>query len=76
MLLIGKHVVFGETVSGLEVVDALEAIGTEDGSPKKVAVIVDCGQMWKRIDFKCFFFLFKIKYIIINDYDYLNYKIS
>mmetsp|Transcript_7981 Transcript_7981/g.11390 ORF Transcript_7981/g.11390 Transcript_7981/m.11390 type:complete len:407 (+) Transcript_7981:143-1363(+) len=40
----GKHVVFGEVVSGLEVLDAIESIGSHDDSqPKDPIVITDCG---------------------------------
>ena len=43
----GRHVVFGHVVSGMEVVRALEAVGTESGEPTKPVVIVDCGQLTK-----------------------------
>ena len=39
----GKHVTFGEVLGGKDVVDVLNQIGTQDGKPKKTAVIVDCG---------------------------------
>ncbi|CAE6421892.1 unnamed protein product [Rhizoctonia solani] len=39
----GKHVVFGEVVSGMDVVRAIEAQGSDDGTPKKKVTIVDCG---------------------------------
>mmetsp|Transcript_6708 Transcript_6708/g.8327 ORF Transcript_6708/g.8327 Transcript_6708/m.8327 type:complete len:204 (+) Transcript_6708:709-1320(+) len=39
----GKHVVFGEVVSGFDVLDALEAVGTEDGSPRCEVRITECG---------------------------------
>lgn len=39
----GKHVVFGEVMSGFEVVDALEAIGSSSGTPSKKATIAKCG---------------------------------
>eukprot|EP00035_Acanthoeca_spectabilis_P014055 m.266499 g.266499 ORF g.266499 m.266499 type:complete len:253 (-) comp16036_c0_seq30:338-1096(-) len=43
--LTGKHVVFGEIVEGLEVVDAIEAAGTEDteGKPTVPVIIVGSG---------------------------------
>lgn len=40
----GKHVVFGKVVEGLNVVDAMEAVGSEDGKPSKKVVITDCGE--------------------------------
>ena len=39
----GKHVVFGRVVEGKQVVDELHSIGSENGKPKKVAKIVNCG---------------------------------
>ena len=44
----GKHVVFGEVVSGFEVLDAIEAAGAETdsangGRPSVEIVIADCG---------------------------------
>jgi peptidylprolyl isomerase len=41
----GKHVVFGKVVEGMKVLDQLEAVGTERGTPKKPVVIADCGQI-------------------------------
>ena len=41
----GKHVVFGEVVSGLEVVKKMEREGTAGGKPKKRIVIADCGEL-------------------------------
>jgi peptidylprolyl isomerase len=41
----GKHVVFGEVVKGLELVKAIEAVGTQSGKPKAAVHIVDCGQL-------------------------------
>lgn len=38
-----KHVVFGEVVSGMYVLDAIEALETEDELPKLQVSIVDCG---------------------------------
>jgi peptidylprolyl isomerase len=40
----GKHVVFGEVVEGSDVVNALHAISSEEGKPKKAATIIDCGK--------------------------------
>ena len=39
----GHHVVFGEVLDGFDVVDALEKIGTQSGTPKKKAIIAECG---------------------------------
>lgn len=42
----GKHVVFGEIVSGFEILDLLEEIGsplTAEGVPTTSAVVADCG---------------------------------
>jgi len=44
----GKHVVFGQVVAGLEVLDAIEAVSTvvDDGKPQPVTVkVVGCGVM-------------------------------
>uniref|UniRef100_A0A0G4HIJ2 Peptidyl-prolyl cis-trans isomerase n=1 Tax=Chromera velia CCMP2878 TaxID=1169474 RepID=A0A0G4HIJ2_9ALVE len=39
----GKHVVFGEVVEGLQVLDLLEGIGTQGGAPTKRAEITESG---------------------------------
>ncbi|XP_064979741.1 peptidyl-prolyl cis-trans isomerase-like [Musa acuminata AAA Group] len=41
----GKHVVFGRVVEGLEVVKAIEAVGSPSGTTKKPVVVADCGQL-------------------------------
>ncbi len=41
----GKHVVFGQVISGGEVLDALESVGSQTGATKAVCQIVDCGQL-------------------------------
>ncbi|MGA0200195.1 MAG: peptidylprolyl isomerase, partial [Prochlorotrichaceae cyanobacterium] len=38
-------VVFGQVVEGLEVVQAIEAQGTQGGKPRQAIVIADCGQL-------------------------------
>ncbi|MFG2307314.1 peptidylprolyl isomerase [Streptomyces sp. NPDC048566] len=38
-----KHVVFGEVVSGMDVVKAIEALGSRSGDTKKKIVVSDCG---------------------------------
>jgi peptidylprolyl isomerase len=41
----GKHVVFGEVVKGMDVVRAVEALGSSPhGATKKKIVITDCGE--------------------------------
>ncbi|KAJ3186750.1 hypothetical protein HDU85_007570 [Gaertneriomyces sp. JEL0708] len=40
-----KHVVFGEVISGMEVVRKMEKVGTSAGKPKQRVVIADCGQL-------------------------------
>jgi len=44
----GKHVVFGEIVSGFDVLDAIEACGSDDGTPTKDVYITGCGS-WEPI---------------------------
>ncbi|URD93758.1 PPIases accelerate the folding of proteins (By similarity) [Musa troglodytarum] len=41
----GKHVVFGRVVEGMEVVKAIEAVGSQSGTTKKPVVVADCGQL-------------------------------
>jgi cyclophilin family peptidyl-prolyl cis-trans isomerase len=41
----GKHVVFGEVVSGYSVLDYAASFGTRDGTPQVPVVITDCG-LW------------------------------
>lgn len=41
----GKHCVFGTVTGGMEVLDALEAVGSQSGQTKKPCVIADCGQL-------------------------------
>eukprot|EP01110_Echinostelium_bisporum_P010356 TRINITY_DN36_c0_g1_i1.p1 TRINITY_DN36_c0_g1~~TRINITY_DN36_c0_g1_i1.p1 ORF type:complete len:246 (+),score=90.92 TRINITY_DN36_c0_g1_i1:61-738(+) len=40
----GKHVVFGEVLEGMDIVKAMEAVGTSSGKPAKEVVIADCGR--------------------------------
>lgn len=42
----GKNVVFGKVLSGFDVVDKLEEIGTNSGIPRKQALIVDSGETY------------------------------
>jgi peptidylprolyl isomerase len=39
----GKHVVFGEVVEGMDVVSAIEALGSRSGSTRGKIVVDDCG---------------------------------
>jgi len=41
----GKHVVFGQVISGWEVLDAMEAIGSSSGNPTGSIALTDCG-LW------------------------------
>jgi len=41
----GKHVVFGQVTSGMDVVKAVEAMGSSSGATKAVITIVDCGEL-------------------------------
>ncbi len=41
----GRHTVFGQVLEGQEIVRELEKIGTNSGSTKKKAVIVDSGEL-------------------------------
>jgi len=41
----GAHVVFGSVVEGLEVVEALEKLGSRSGRTSKEIRVADCGQL-------------------------------
>ncbi|KAF3336147.1 peptidyl-prolyl cis-trans isomerase [Carex littledalei] len=41
----GKHVVFGQVVEGLDVVKAIESVGSRSGATSKRVVVADCGQL-------------------------------
>ncbi|KAI3804011.1 hypothetical protein L1987_32179 [Smallanthus sonchifolius] len=41
----GKHVVFGKVVDGMDVVKAIEKVGSGSGSTSKPVVVADCGQL-------------------------------
>jgi peptidylprolyl isomerase len=41
----GKHVVFGKVTEGLDVVRAIEAVGSRSGSTAQPVAIADCGEL-------------------------------
>lgn len=41
----GKHVVFGQIVEGMDVVKAIEKVGSSSGKTSKGVVVADCGQI-------------------------------
>jgi len=41
----GKHVVFGKVISGLNVVTAIEQLGSDSGVTRAKVVITDSGQL-------------------------------
>ncbi|XP_057966612.1 peptidyl-prolyl cis-trans isomerase [Malania oleifera] len=41
----GKHVVFGQVVEGLDVVKAIEKVGSSSGRTSKPVKVADCGQL-------------------------------
>ena len=41
----GKHVVFGKVISGLDVVSAVEQVGSDSGKTRVPVVISDSGQL-------------------------------
>jgi peptidylprolyl isomerase len=41
----GKHVVFGSVVEGMDVVSALEQLGSRSGQTSEPVVIADCGEL-------------------------------
>ena len=41
----GKHVVFGQVVEGMDVVQKVEALGSQSGSTKAKVEITDCGEL-------------------------------
>ncbi|XVF79491.1 hypothetical protein PTKIN_Ptkin14bG0227100 [Pterospermum kingtungense] len=42
----GRHVIFGQVVLGMKVLDAIEKVGSSSGKTSKPVVIVDCGQCY------------------------------
>ncbi|KAJ6998821.1 peptidyl-prolyl cis-trans isomerase-like [Populus alba x Populus x berolinensis] len=41
----GKHVVFGRVVEGMNVVKAIEKVGSSGGRTSRPVVVADCGQL-------------------------------
>ncbi len=41
----GKHVVFGSVVEGMDVVKAIEAVGSESGATRQRVTVKDCGEL-------------------------------
>lgn len=41
----GKHVVFGKVVSGMDIVSAIEQVGSDQGRTRVPVMISDCGQL-------------------------------
>ena len=41
----GKHVVFGKVTDGLDVVDKLEAVGSQSGATSQPVMVKDCGEL-------------------------------
>ena len=41
----GRHVVFGEVLEGMDVVKAIEALGSASGKPSKTITIADSGEL-------------------------------
>jgi hypothetical protein len=40
-----QHVVFGHVSKGMEVVKAIEAVGSGSGATSQKVIIADCGQL-------------------------------
>ncbi|TDH74038.1 hypothetical protein CCR75_009004 [Bremia lactucae] len=43
----GRHVVFGRALAGYEVLDAIEAVGSESGAPSKEILITESGELFE-----------------------------
>ena len=41
----GKHVVFGKVIEGMDVVKAVEAVGSQSGTPSKKVTVADSGEI-------------------------------
>lgn len=45
----GKHVVFGQVIEGMKVLNEIEYCGSNSGRPKKKVLIRDCGELQKEV---------------------------
>ena len=43
-----KHVVFGRVTDGMDVVKAIEAVGSSSGATQQRVVVADCGELTKK----------------------------
>jgi cyclophilin family peptidyl-prolyl cis-trans isomerase len=41
----GRHVVFGKVIEGMDIVKAVEAVGSQSGKTSKKVVIADSGEL-------------------------------
>ncbi|XP_022236487.1 peptidyl-prolyl cis-trans isomerase E-like, partial [Limulus polyphemus] len=41
----GKHVVFGQVISGMEIVKRIESLGSKSGKPSDKVTIFNCGEL-------------------------------
>lgn len=41
----GKHVVFGKVTEGMDVVRAIEAVGSQEGETSETVVVADSGEL-------------------------------
>ncbi len=41
----GKHVVFGEVCEGMDIVDKIQKLGNENGTPSEEIKIIECGKL-------------------------------
>merc|ERR1711994_549277 len=41
----GKHVVFGEVSEGMDVVQAIEKVGSQSGTTRQQVIVANCGQL-------------------------------
>merc|ERR1712048_428531 len=41
----GQHVVFGEVSEGMDVVRAIEKVGSQSGATRQKVIVADCGQL-------------------------------
>merc|ERR1712244_121162 len=41
----GKHVVFGEVSEGMDVVRAIEKVGSQSGTTRQKVIVANCGQL-------------------------------